>query len=147
GVVLHVAGPRHVLAEVSRRPRILELRENLLIWLLEDVRHHVEPSAMRHPDQNRSNARLTRFGNHIVENGHEQVEPFDREPRLAGKRTVEESLEDLDLGQTVEQRDRINRIGGRTEAAALGGLSEPLPLFRYEDVRVVVARRGAVQTP
>ena len=58
---------------------------------------------------------------------------------------MEESLEDLDLGQPIEQRDRVNRIGGRAEATALSGLSEPLPLFRHEDVRVVVARRGAVQ--
>ncbi len=59
---------------------------------------------------------------HLVEDRHEHVEPFDREARLAGKRAVQESLEGLDLREPIEQRHRIDRIGRRAEASRLDGL-------------------------
>ena len=70
---------------------------------------------MRHPDQDVPSARLARVADHLVEDRHEHVEPFDREARLAGERAVQEPLERLDLREPVEQRDRIDRIGGRAE--------------------------------
>ena len=46
--------------------------------------------------------------------GHEHVEPFDREARLAREAAVEEPLEDLDVGQPFEQRPRsIGSAGAR----------------------------------
>ena len=41
-------------------------------------------------------------------------------------------------------RDRADRIGRRAEAPALGRVPQPVPLFRDEHVRVVVAGRRAV---
>ena len=43
-------------------------------------------------------------GRRGVEHGHEHVEPFDREPRLAREDPMEELLEDLDFGEPVEMR-------------------------------------------
>ena len=81
---------------------------------------------------------------HLVEDRHEHVEPFDREARLAGERAMQEALEGLDLREPVEQRDRVDRIGGRAEASVLGRLAQPLALLGHEHVRVVVAGRRAV---
>ena len=144
GVVLHIPGPRHVLAEVARRHRILELGQDLLVRLAQHVRHHVEAAAVRHPDEDRTDPGFPGLADHFVEDRHEDVEPFDREARLAGERPVQETLERLDLRQPVEQRDRVDRIGGLAEPSVLGGLAEPLALCRHEHLRVIVARRGAV---
>ena len=146
GVVLDVARPRHVLAEVPR-DRILELGEDLRVRLVQHVGHHVEPAPVRHPDENLVDARFARLGDHLVEDGHEHVEAFDREARLAWERALQEALERFDLRQAIEQLDRIDRIRRRAEAAALGGLPEPLALVRHEHVRVVVARLRAVDSP
>ena len=83
----------------------------------------------------------------LVEHRHEHVEPFDREARLAGKRPLQEALERLDLRQPIEQLDRIDRIGGGAEAAALRRLPQPLALLGHEHVRVVVADGRAVDPP
>jgi hypothetical protein len=77
GVVLDVAGPGHVLAEGARRYRILELGQDLRVRLVEHVRHHVQSAAMRHADEGVPGARLGRAADHLVEHGHEYVEPFD----------------------------------------------------------------------
>ncbi len=37
--------------------------------------------------------------------------PFDREPRLGLEGAVQETLEGFDLGETIEQRHRVDRIG------------------------------------
>ena len=47
---------------------------------------------------------LGRAADDLVEHRHQHVEPFDREPRLAGEGPVQEALEHLDLGDAVEQR-------------------------------------------
>ena len=74
---------------------------------------------------------------HLVEDRHEHVEPFDREARLARERPMQESLEHFDLRQAIEQRDRIDRVHRRAEPAGLGGVPQPLALLRHEHVRVV----------
>ena len=84
------------------------------------------------------------LADHLVEDRHEHVEPLDREARLARERALQEALERLDLRQPIEQRDRIDRIGRRAEASALGRLAQPLALFGHEHVRVVVAGRRTV---
>ena len=85
-----------------------------------------------------------RLADDLVQHRDEHVEPLDREACLAGERAVQEPLERLDLRQPVEQRDRIDRIGRRAEAAGLRRLPQPLALGRHEHVRVVVAGGRAV---
>ena len=144
GVVLHVAGPRHVFAEGARRDRILELGEHLRVRLVEHVRHDVQAAAVGHADEDVARAGFGRVANHLVEDRHEHVEPLDREPRLAGERPLEEALERFDFREPIEQRHRIDRIGRRAEAAALDRLAQPLALVGNEHVRQVVPGRGAV---
>ena len=144
GVVLDVAGPGHVFPEALRRDRILELGEDLRVRLVQHVRHHVQPAAMRHADQDVPGAGLRRLGDHLVQDRHHHVDAFDREARLAGEAAVQEPLEGLDLRQPIEQRDRIDRIGRRAEPPALRRIAQPAPLLGHEHVRVVVAGRRAV---
>ncbi len=124
--------------------RILELRQDLLVRLAEHVRHHVQAPAMRHGDERLPHAGFGRFANHFIEDGHEHVEPLDREPRLAGERSVQELLERLDVRQPLEQAARIDRIGRRLEPPRLDRVAQPAALLGHEDVREVVAGGGAV---
>ena len=144
GVVLDVAGPRHVFAERLAADRILELGEDLRVRLVQHVRHHVEAAAVRHADQDVADAGLGGVADDLVEHRHEHVEPFDREARLAGEGAVEEALEHFDLRQPVEQRDGVDRIRGGAEASGLHRLAQPAALLRHEHVREVVAGRRAV---
>ncbi len=80
----------------------------------------------------------------LVEHRHHHVEALDREARLARKRSLQEALERLDLRQAIEKLGGIDGIGRRAETPALRRLTEPLPLFRHEHMRVVVAGRRAI---
>ena len=111
---------------VARACGVLELGEDLRVRLVKDVREHVEPAAVRHPEQHVADVAFGGFADDLVEHGHEHVEPFDRKPRLAGKRAVQKALEGLDLGQPLEQGDGIDRVGRRAEtcrAPRLGAAS------------------------
>ena len=147
GVILHVAGPPEVGPERLGGDRILELRENLRVRLVEHVREHVEPAAMRHAEQRVTRAVVGGAADDLVEDRHEHVEPFDRKARLAGKRPMQEALEHLDLGDAIEHRLDAVRVHRRQEAARLGRVAEPFALFGHEHVRVVEAARRAVDAP
>ena len=62
----------------------------------------------------------------FVEDRHEHVEPFDREPRLAGEGAMQEALEDFDLRDAIEQRSGAARVHRRQEPARLRRLTQPL---------------------
>ena len=138
-VVLHVPAPLDGLEIRAVTDGVLELGQNLLVRLAQHVGHHVEPAAMRHADEALANARLRGLGDDFVENRHEHVESLDREPRLARKRAVEESLERFHLGQPIEQRDRVDRVARRAKTLFFNRVAQPPALFDHEDVRVVVA--------
>ena len=141
----YFTSPVHAMSSRKcARHRLLELRQDLRVRLVEHVRHHVQPAAVRHADQDVADARLGRLADHLVQHRDEHVEPFDREARLAGEGAVQEALEGLDLRQPVEQRRRVDRIGRGAEAAGLRRLAQPLALGRHEHVRVVVAGRRTV---
>ena len=97
GVVLHVARPAEILAERLVAIGVFELAQNLRVPFLQDVRKDVEAPAVRHPDEHVLHARAGGVGDDLVEDRDEHVHAFDREPRLAGKRAVEEALERLDF--------------------------------------------------
>ena len=133
----YLTSPLHCMPSSASELRdgILELREDLLVRLAEHVRHHVQAPAMRHADERLPHPGFGGFADHLVEDRHEHVEPLDRESGLAGKRSVQELLEGLDLRQPLEQRPRIDRIGRRAEASGLDRVAEPAALFGHEDVR------------
>ena len=104
GVILHVAHPAEVDAQRLRRDRILELGEDLRVRLLQHVREHVQPAAMRHAEHRVPRAVVGGAADDLVEDRHQHVEPLDREARLAGEGALQEALEHLDLRDAVEQR-------------------------------------------
>ena len=126
------------------RDRLLELREDLRVRLVEHVRHHVQAAAVRHADQDVPDPGLGRLADHLVQHRDEHVEPLDREAGLAGEGALQEALERLDLRQPIEQGSRVDRIGRRAETPGFGRLPQPLALRRHEHVRVVVAGRRTV---
>jgi len=143
-VILHVAHPSEVGAERLRGDRVLEFREDLRVRLVEDVREHVEPSAVRHREHAVARAVVGRAADDLVEDRHEHVEPLEREARLAGKRALQEPLEHLDLRDAIEDRFDAVRVHRRQEAPGLGRLAQPHPLLGDEHVRVVEAGRRTV---
>ena len=147
GVVFHVAGPAQVLAKRLVALRFLELRENLRVGLPHHVGQHVEAAAMRHADQHVAHAGIGRVGDDLVEDRDHHVQALDGEPRLAGEGLVQELLEGLDLGDALEQVHVFHGRRGRAERAGLHVMTQPLALFRHEDVREVEADARAVDAP
>ena len=109
------------------------------------MRHHVEAATVRHANKNMAGTRFGRFADHLIEDRHEHVGALDGEPRLAGKRAMQESLESLHLRQALEKGDGVDRIVRRPELARFDGVPQPSALFGDEHVRVVVADARAVQ--
>jgi hypothetical protein len=60
---------------------------------------------------------------------------------------MEEPLERFDLRDPIEELGLVQRLGGRTEQARLGGMSQPGALRRQKDVREIVADARAVDAP
>ena len=143
-VVLHVAHPSEVGPERSGRDRILELREDLRVRLVENVREHVEPAAMRHPEHGVTRAMAGGAADHFVEHRHEHVEPLEREARLAGERPMQKPLEHLDLRDAIEDRFHVVRVHRRQESSRFGRMPQPFALFRDEHMRIIEAGRGAI---
>ena len=110
GVVLHVAHPAQLDAAAPGEQRVLELGQDLRVRLLHHVREHVQPAAVGHGDEHVLDPRRGRVGDDLVEDRHHQVQPLDREAGLAGEGAVEEALEDLDLGDAIEQLAAFDRI-------------------------------------
>ena len=110
GVILHVAHPAEVDAQPVLQDGVLELRENLRVRLLQDVREHIQAATMGHRDHHVLHAAFRRVVNDLVDDRHHHVEAFDREPRLARERPLQEALEGLDLGDAVEQFRTVDRI-------------------------------------
>ena len=57
-VILHVAHPSQVDAKTLGQYRIFELRKDLRVRLLEDMREHIQPAAMCHADDGVARSRL-----------------------------------------------------------------------------------------
>ena len=89
-------------------------------------------------------AGIGRARDDLVEDRHQHVEPFDREARLAGERSLQETLENFDLRDAIEQRFAALGVERRQKPAGLGGMPQPIALFGHEDVRVVEPRRRAI---
>ena len=144
-VVLDVAGAalrdrRHGLD----RGGALELAEDRLVRAPEAVGEHVEPAAVRHPDDDL--ARALRGGqlDHLVEHRDRHVQALDRELLLAQVGLVHEALERVDLRQPAQQRALLLVGQRRAEGAGLDLLAQPGALAVRGDVLDLVGDRAAV---
>ena len=143
-MVLHVAHPAKVNPQPVFQDRILELRQDLRVRLLQDVREHVQSSAVRHRDHHVLHAALGGVADDLVDDRHHQVEAFDREPRLARERPVQEALEGLHFGNAIEQFEAVDRIDRRPELPRFNGLPQPRAFVGDEHMAVVVTGGRAV---
>ena len=99
-VVLDVAGPAlGVRAHRLDHPLAFELTEDRLVRAPDDVREHVEPAAVRHPEHDLVRAGVRSEMNRLVEHRYEHVEPLDRELLLSEERLSQVGLQPLDLRQ------------------------------------------------
>src|SRR5690348_5787953 len=100
-MVLDVTRALHIL----RVRRIaLELREQRDEGLADHVRQHVQPAAMRHADDQLLHAELTAALDDLLERGNERLRAFEAEALGAGVAAVEKPLQDLSVGQALENR-------------------------------------------
>ncbi len=144
-VVLDVvqAALRCRLRLATRAPG-LELGEDRLVADAHDVRQHVQPAAMRHPDHHLAGALVGGLADDHVQHRHHRVEAFDAEPLLAEVGLVQEALEGLDADEPLEQRDLVLGLHRQPMLARLDDPSQPDPLLVGADVLHLVGDGAAV---
>ena len=147
GVVLDVAHPAEIDAQAVGQDRILELREDLRVRLLQDVREHVQAAAMRHRDHHVLHAAFGGVVHDLVEDRDHHVEALDRKARLAGERPMQKPLERFDLRDARQQLVAVDRVVGRAELPRFDRVPQPHALVRYEHVVVIVAGGRTVNLP
>src|SRR5262245_10641223 len=117
----------------------LELVEDRPVGLRHHIGEHVEPSAMRHADDDLLQSELAAALDHLLERRHHRLAAVEPEPLRAGIFHVEESLEDLRLDQLLE--DRLFAFRGRPNGVLgeFDALLDPGPLLGIGDVHVLGA--------
>ena len=120
----------------------LELREDLAVGLADDVRQHVEATAVRHADDDLVQAELGGLVDDRVHHRDDGLGALEGEPLLTHVLGLQEGLECLggvDLGQDV-----LLLGDGRLVVDPLDALLDPLALFVLEDVGVLDADLATV---
>ena len=120
----------------------LELAEDLAVGLADDVGEHVEPTAVRHTDDDLVHVVVRRLGHHRVEQRDDRLATFEREPLLADVLGLQKGLERLGLVELAEDAQLLVRRRGRV--VALHPVLDPLALVRVLDVHVLDADGAAV---
>ena len=139
-VVLHVAG---AVGAVVRR-HVLELAEHRLEALAHDVREHVQPAAVGHPDHELPHAVSGRLLHHGVEQRDQRLRPFEPEALLPDELRVEEALEELGRADLLEDAQPLVRGEGRLVLGVLHAVQQPLALARVLDVGELDAHVAAI---
>ncbi len=138
-VVLHVAR-----ALYGRRVELaLELAEDLPVRLPDDVREHVEPTAVRHADHDLAHTGVGRGRQQRVEHRDQGLGPFEAEALLAEVLRVEEALEGLGRVEPLEDAPLVRRL--RRRRRRLDVALDPLLLVGLLDVHVLDADGAGVR--
>src|SRR2546423_12396386 len=123
-VILHIAA-------AARRVRVAmmsqELLEQRLIRFVEKVREHIQPSAVRHADQDRPRAGVRAALDRFVDHRHEGVHTLDRKPLHVHEGETEKPLEAVDLRETLQHASLLLRRERRSNASLFYRASEPVP--------------------
>ena len=138
-VVLHVAR-----ALVGRRVVALELREDLREGLADRVGEDVEPSPVRHAEDDLAEPPHRRVVQDPVEERDERLAALEREALVADVLRVEEALEALGLDELLEHPPLRRRVEGRVVARDLHAVLQPVLPFGVGDVHVLDADRPTV---
>ena len=140
-VVLHVA---RVAVGVGRGVPTLELLEQSAIRLSHHMRQHVEPAAVRHANHDHLRAGAHAARDRLVEHRNEGIEAFDREPLHVDVSAAEETLEAIDLGETLKQR-LLLVVGQRRRCATrFDRRAKPVAFRVFAQVLELVRQRAAV---
>ena len=111
--------------------------------LFSNVRHHVQPAAVRHPDQDVAMPASAGLGDHLVEDRHQHVEPSIEKRVLPGNvRCRNRSNASTCVSRSSSATGSIGSAGrgsGRARPPCAASA-----LLGHEHVRVVVAGRRAV---
>ena len=143
-VVLDVAGRSLLGDDGLDRALAFELAEDFLVGASDDVREHVQASAMGHSDDDLVRSRLHAELDRLVEHGHHHVETFDRELLLAEELALQVMLEAFDVGQPLEQPPDLVPVERLAVAARLDRMPQPDALLVVGDVLDLVCDRPAV---
>ena len=84
-MVLHVAHPPEIDPPGFALHGVLELGEDLRVRLVQNVREHIQASAVGHAQHGVADALIGCAADDLVQHRDEHVEPFDGKPRLAGE--------------------------------------------------------------
>ena len=123
----------------------LELLEDLAVRLAHDVREHVEPAPVRHPEHGLVQPLLGGLGEHGVEQRYQRLGALQREPALADELRLQEHLERLGDVQPGQDPDLLVVLGPGVRPLHPG--LDPGPLLRVLDVHVLDADGAAVGVP
>ena len=105
-VILHITGDTVVARGVGRRGAArhapFEGGDDRGVGLAQDVRQDIEATAVGHSQHNLAHAGGGGIADDRVEHRHQRIGAFDRESLLTEIGLVQETLEALDLRQTLE---------------------------------------------
>ena len=139
-VILHVAA-----AEVPLRVPVAERGEDLADVLVEDVREDVQAAAVGHADDDLFASALRGVLDQEIEHRDHALRAFGREPLRADEVLVHELLEDLGVGQVLQDANALGVVERRLVPRRLHRVLEPVARFGIFDVRVFDADRAAVR--
>ncbi len=137
-VVLDVTGA----VRLARVQVALELPEDLRDRLADDVGQHVEPTAVRHADDDLVQFVRRRGVQHRVQQRHHGFGALQREPLLPDVLGLQERLERLGRVELRQDVLLLGRLG--LGVRLLDPLLQPFALVGFEDVHVLDADRAAV---
>ena len=120
----------------------LELVEDRPVGLAHDVGEHVQPSAMRHADDDLAETELAAALDDLLERRHRRLAAVQPEALGAGIFDVEEALEGLGLDQLLQ--DRLLAFRREADLPALDAVLDPGALLRVGDMHVLDADMAGI---
>ena len=123
---------------------VLELGEDLRGGLLEHVGQHVEPPAVRHPDDDLADARARRPLDQALEQRNQALRPLEREALRAEELVLQELLEHLGADHLLKDLDPIGPRQRQPVARALHPALKPVAQLEIVNVRGLHADGAAV---
>jgi len=139
-VVLHVARSE---GRVDHG-RVFELGEDRLVALSEDVREHVQTTAMRHPEDDLAHPEGRGVLDDVIEERDQGLSPLEREALLPQELRMEEALEELGRRELLEDASPLPIVEVRMILGLLHQLPEPRLAARVLDMRELDADRTAI---
>ncbi len=134
-VILDVAAAQH-----AARVHILEARENIRRALPRDVRHHVQPPAMAHPQHHLLGARRRGRREHLVKQRNDRGHSFERKSFAPQITRLKHLLKKLRADQPFEDKTAIG-----LRRIALQPLGNPAAALGIINVHEFGADRAAVE--